>query len=247
MAMLTREFPGSEIAVGMQLKHVATRALANTTTQGYTEPSPAWAQHLRTAISERRFERLAELFAADGRAKPIGYGPGADRLRETFAVIRAKAAEMRATNQAQRGDLRVELDLLRRTRLSVRFGKLNHCTMDDANPVGAKCLEDAIVPEGHQGPLIDRCQPSRCRNSVIAPRSPAHLDRGTSLAHQAARHPQAPAQSPGAARRTAPRRRPRDPKGTRCPLRRCPRRLSRLCARRWSACSAAGPPAPTAS
>ncbi|MEU9919581.1 hypothetical protein [Streptomyces sp. NPDC051001] len=172
MAMLIREFPGSEIAVGMQLKHVATRALANTTTQGYTEPSPAWAQHLRSAISERSFERLAELFAADGRGEPIGYGPGADRLRETFAAIRAKAAEMKATNQAQRGDLRVELDLLRRTRLSVRFGKLNHCTMDDANPVGAKCLEDAIVPEGHQGPLIDRCQPSRCANSVIAP---AHL------------------------------------------------------------------------
>ncbi|MFG2133144.1 hypothetical protein ACGFNV_35955 [Streptomyces sp. NPDC048751] len=152
----------------MQLKHVATRALANTTTQGYTEPSPAWA-HLRTAISERRFERLAELFAADGRGEPIGYGPGADRLRETFAAIRAKAAEMRATNKAQRGDVRVELDLLRRTRLSVRFGKLNHCTMDDANPVGAKCLENAIAPEGHQGPLIDRCQPSRCANSVIAP------------------------------------------------------------------------------
>ncbi|MET8292364.1 hypothetical protein ABZV80_45850, partial [Streptomyces sp. NPDC005132] len=63
-------------------------------------------------------------------------------------------------------------DLLRRTRLSVRFGKLNHCTLDDANPIGAKCLEDAVIPEGHQGPLIDRCQPSRCANSVIAP---AHL------------------------------------------------------------------------
>ncbi|WP_328331413.1 MULTISPECIES: hypothetical protein [unclassified Streptomyces] len=51
MAMLTRDFPGSEIAVGMQLKHAATRALANTTTQGCTEPSPAWAGHLTTAIS----------------------------------------------------------------------------------------------------------------------------------------------------------------------------------------------------
>jgi hypothetical protein len=29
MAMLTQDFPGSEIAVGMQLKHVTTRALAN--------------------------------------------------------------------------------------------------------------------------------------------------------------------------------------------------------------------------
>lgn len=172
MAMLTREFPGSEIAVGMQLKHVATRALANTTTQAYTQPCPAWAEHLTTAISNRRFERLTELFNADGRGETIGFGPGADRLRDAFAAIRAKAAELGATSHAQRGDARVELDLLRRTRLSVRFGKLNHCTMDDANPIGAKCLEDAIVPEGHQGPLIDRCQPSRCANSVIAP---AHL------------------------------------------------------------------------
>jgi hypothetical protein len=172
MAMLTRDFPGSEIAVGMQLKHVATRALANTTTQAYTQPSPAWAQHLKTAISERRIERLTELFDADTRGEQIGFGPGAERLHEAFAAIRAKAAELRATNQAQRGDLRVEHDLLRRTRLSVRFGKLNHCTLDDANPTGAKCLEDAVIPEGHQGPLIDRCQPSRCANSVIAP---AHL------------------------------------------------------------------------
>ncbi|WP_250570028.1 hypothetical protein [Streptomyces sp. CJ_13] len=58
---------------------------------------------------------------------------------------------------------------MRRTRVSIRFGKLNHCTMDDANPTGAKCLENAVIPDGHQGPLIDRCAPSRCANSVIAP------------------------------------------------------------------------------
>ncbi|WP_246144875.1 hypothetical protein [Actinacidiphila oryziradicis] len=44
--------------------------------------------------------------------------------------------------------------------------------MDDANPAGAKCLEDDVIPEGHRGPLIDRCQPSRCGNSIVAP---AHL------------------------------------------------------------------------
>jgi hypothetical protein len=44
--------------------------------------------------------------------------------------------------------------------------------MDDANPAGANCLENAITPEGHRGPLIDRCQPGRCANSIIAP---AHL------------------------------------------------------------------------
>lgn len=167
MAMLTRDFPGSEIAVGMQLKHVATRALANRSTQGYMAKDPTWAKYLDDAIAERRFNRLKELFDADGRGGTVGYGPGADRMRETFQAVRRRAEELRSTGQAQRGDARVEYDLLRRTGFPIRFGKLNHCTMDDNNPTGAKCIEDAIVPEGHRGPLPDRCRPSRCSNSVI--------------------------------------------------------------------------------
>ncbi|MBC2904218.1 hypothetical protein H4N64_21810 [Streptomyces sp. PSKA01] len=90
-------------------------------------------------------------------------------MREAFAAVREKAAELRATGKAQRGDLRVEHDLLQRTRFSIRFGTLNHCTMNDDDPVGAKCLEDAVVPKGHRGPLLDRCQPSRCANSILGP------------------------------------------------------------------------------
>ena len=41
--------------------------------------------------------------------------------------------------------------------------------MDENNPAGAACLEHAIVPEGHKGPLHDRCRPDRCTNSVIGP------------------------------------------------------------------------------
>ena len=33
---------------------------------------------------------------------------------------------------------------------------------------GAACLENAVIPQGHQGPLHDRCRPDRCANSVIA-------------------------------------------------------------------------------
>ncbi|GHD80293.1 hypothetical protein GCM10010317_102140 [Streptomyces mirabilis] len=36
-------------------------------------------------------------------------------------------------------------------------------------PDGAKCIEEAVIPPGHTGPLIDRCQPGRCPNSVITP------------------------------------------------------------------------------
>ncbi|RKE05023.1 hypothetical protein [Streptomyces sp. TLI_171] len=169
IAMLTRDHPGSEIAVGMQLKHVAARALANRTTQGYMEPDPKWARHLTQAIHERRLQRLTDLFDADTRGETIGYGPGSDRLRDAFADIRHQADHLRTTGQARHGDARVEHDLLRRTRISIRFGTLNHCTMNDADPAEAKCLENATVPVGHQGPLLDRCQPSRCANSVIAP------------------------------------------------------------------------------
>lgn len=169
MAMLTRDYPGSEIAVGMQLKHVATRALANRSTQGYMAKAPTWAKYLEDAIQDRRFQRLKELFDADGRGEVIGFGPGAERMRETFKAVRQQAAELRSTGQVQRGDARVEYDLLRQMPFTIRFGKLNHCTMDDNNPVGAKCIEDAIVPEGHKGPLPDRCRPSRCGNSFIAP------------------------------------------------------------------------------
>jgi hypothetical protein len=53
--------------------------------------------------------------------------------------------------------------------LSIRFGVLNHCVMDDNNPAGAACLENAAIPEGHKGPLQDRCRPDRCANSIIGP------------------------------------------------------------------------------
>ncbi|MFD8342285.1 hypothetical protein ACFV2C_08340 [[Kitasatospora] papulosa] len=73
-------------------------------------------------------------------------------MRHAFTAVREKAATLRA-----------------RTHLSIRFGKLNHCTLDDSNPIGAKCLEDAVIPPGHHGPLIDRCWPARCANSIVAP------------------------------------------------------------------------------
>ncbi|NUK26028.1 hypothetical protein HRW08_25865 [Streptomyces lunaelactis] len=90
-------------------------------------------------------------------------------MREAFAAVRQKAEQLRETGQARRGDIRVEHGLLRRTRFSIRFGKLNHCTMNDDDPEGAKCLEDAVIPPGHRGPLHDRCRPSRCANSMIGP------------------------------------------------------------------------------
>jgi hypothetical protein len=50
MAMLTDQFAGSEIALRIQLKHVATRALANCCTRGSAASDAAWAEHLDSAL-----------------------------------------------------------------------------------------------------------------------------------------------------------------------------------------------------
>jgi hypothetical protein len=162
MAMLTDQFPGSEIALGIQLKHIASRALANRSTQGYANADSSWAAHLESAIEAARFRRLEDLYQAHKTGAPIGYGPGAERMAHTFNDIQHRA-------QARGGDTTVERALLRKGRISIRFGVLNHCVMDENNPVGAACLENAVIPERHTGPLHDRCRPDRCANSVIGP------------------------------------------------------------------------------
>ncbi len=160
MAMLTDQFAGSEIALGIQLKHVATRALANRATRGYAAPDAAWAQYLENAVHAVRFRRLKELYDTHARGEEIGFGPGAERLKAAFEQVAV-------TVKARHGDARVEDDLLRRARITIRFGTLNNCLFDERNPAGAVCLDNAIVPDGHTGPLEDRCRPDRCPNSMI--------------------------------------------------------------------------------
>ncbi|MFF3460538.1 integrase [Streptomyces sp. NPDC002730] len=167
MSMLVATEPGAEIALGLQLKHAATRALANRSTQGYGASDANWARLLDTAIEDARFMRLRDLYDQHHEGVVIGYGPGADRLTHTFNSV--KKAALAATRAAKTGDKRTEYDLLHKARVTLRFGKLNHCTLDHNHPEGAKCLEEAVIPAGHTGPLIDRCQPGRCPNSVITP------------------------------------------------------------------------------
>jgi hypothetical protein len=124
-------------------------------------------------LDQARFAKLSEFYRDHHAGKTIGFGPGAHRLTAAFDAIKETAEHLVTTGQARQGDARVEYDLLRKTRISIRFGKLNHCTMDENNPVGAMCLEGNVkIPDGHRGPLIDRCQPGRCANSIIGP---AHL------------------------------------------------------------------------
>ncbi|MFG1995227.1 hypothetical protein ACGFJ7_35160 [Actinoplanes sp. NPDC048988] len=161
MAMLAGAEPSSEIALGIQLKHVAVRALANRSTPGYAASDNAWAVLLDNELEQARFAHLRELYDEHRTGDSLGTGPAAERLAGAFRTVQATAL-------ARQGDARTEYDLLRKARISIRFGKLNHCLFDDTNPAGAKCLESATVPPGHRGPLIDRCQPERCANSLIS-------------------------------------------------------------------------------
>ena len=75
MAMLTSDFPGSEIAIGMQLKHMATRALANRHTQGYYAAAPAWATYFDATRQAARFQKLRDLYDAAGAARQSAMAP----------------------------------------------------------------------------------------------------------------------------------------------------------------------------
>ena len=94
---------------------------------------------------------------ARSAVRAVGYGPGSDRIAQTFTDIQHAV-------QARGGDATVERTMLRKARLSIRFGTLNHCAMDETHPVGAACLDNTAIPEGHKGPLQDRCRPDRCVN-----------------------------------------------------------------------------------
>jgi hypothetical protein len=162
MAMLTDQFAGSEIALGIQLKHIATRALANRSTQGYAATDTAWADHLDTAIEAARLRRLEDLYQIHKTGATVGYGPAAERMTQVFDHIQD-------TVKARGGDTTVERALLLKARISIRFGSFNHCAFDERNPAGALWLDNATVPTGHTGPLPDRCRPDRCPNSIIGP------------------------------------------------------------------------------
>lgn len=162
MAMLTDQFPGSEIATGIQLKHLAKRALANVTTRSYAASDDNWAKYLEDALDNVKFRKIKDLYESHTAGEEIGFGPGADRVKDAFDQINDAV-------KARNGDARTADTLLRTTRIHIRFGMLNNCTADHANPVGAVCLENAIIPEGHVGPLDERCRPDRCANSMIGP------------------------------------------------------------------------------
>lgn len=159
MSIITAAQPDGEIALGITLKHNATRALANSVTSGYGAPTPAWESELRL---EQQRAKAAELVSQwskrrDGTLK-LG-GPAAKTFQELM-----RRSETPPETAPSSGTARTLRNLLRDPASKITFGTLNHCLGD---PTKAKCLEGLEQAAREGGPILSECSPTICRNSVV--------------------------------------------------------------------------------
>ncbi len=94
MAMLADRFARSEIALGIQFKHIATRALAN---RGYAAPDATWAKHLDDAVHAAQFRRLKDLYGAHARGEEIGSAPERNVSRPSLTRPRPRSRPVTGT------------------------------------------------------------------------------------------------------------------------------------------------------
>lgn len=165
MSVICGQQPDGEIALGIQLKHAARRALANRTTRGYAEPDAAWATEFDNELELAAARKLVSLLADRARGRAIAAGPAATRLHEGLdAVLDTVNSPQAEALQALFADERTVVSLLRQEFTDLRLGTLNHCLWQ---PETAAC-QDVLPPEQRgQEPLLGACQPARCRNSVV--------------------------------------------------------------------------------
>ena len=172
MSIITGQEPDSEIALGLQLKHAARRALANAATPGYAAADTAWANELGSQLELAAARRLTDLLHARRDGHAVAAGPGAARLHTGLDNVNATLASAPALH-ACATDQRTEITLLRDEFADLHFGTINHCLWD---PAQAEC-QNALPPgQRGQAPLIGACHPARCRNSAVtATHAPAWL------------------------------------------------------------------------
>lgn len=159
MAVITANEPDGEIALGITLKHNATRALANATTSGYGAPTPEWALEFDHHAKDAAAGELVADWAGHAQGERAARGPGAATFVRGLDDVTKQAGTTVAI-----GNERMLRDLLRDELSSIRLGTLNHCLGD---PAKALCLENASEAVKSGGPIPSMCQPSTCRNSVI--------------------------------------------------------------------------------
>lgn len=159
MAIITAQQPDGEIALGLQLKHAARRAVANGTTSGYASETPEWAAEFEHELQEAVATRLVGMWASQPSADIQLAGAGAQRFRDELT---------RSANEAHTpvkiGDERTMRALLRDRFSTLRWGTVNHCL---GIPDQAACLKGVPSDVAATGMIPNRCQPTTCGNSVI--------------------------------------------------------------------------------
>lgn len=157
MAIIAGQQPDGEIALGLQLKHAARRAIANGTTLGYAAETPAWAAEFEHELQESVASKLVGYWASKPPSELNLAGAGAQRFRDALSRIEEDPA-------VAVGDERTLRSLLRDEFSTLRWGTINHCL---GIPDQAACLKD-LPPELANGAMMpNRCKPSTCGNSVV--------------------------------------------------------------------------------
>lgn len=163
MSVITGREPDSDVALGLQLKHAARRALANATTQGYAQMDTKWAKEFDQQLEHAAALRLVDLLTTRRSGERVAVGPGAERLHAGLDKVIA-AMDGDPALRAQTADERVEAALLADEFPNLHLGTVNHCMFDAPQ---AECQSELPADQRGQAPLIGACQPDRCRNSVI--------------------------------------------------------------------------------
>ncbi|MCX4807036.1 hypothetical protein OG594_36375 [Streptomyces sp. NBC_01214] len=163
MSAIAAREPDSEIAVGLQLKHAARRAMANRTSQAYGKMDPEWAKEFDQELEQVAALKLVGFLSARRDGEAVAVGPGAARLHAGLdKVIETMNSDPQL--RAQIADERVEAALLASEFPELHLGTVNHCMFDAPQ---AECQDQLPEDQRGQAPLLGACEPSRCRNSVV--------------------------------------------------------------------------------
>ncbi|MEE1823783.1 hypothetical protein PUR61_16520 [Streptomyces sp. BE20] len=163
MSIIAAQEPDGEIGLGIQLKHAARRAMANTTTLAYGKVDAKWAKEFDTQLQTAAAHKLTHLLKARRGGQIVAVGPGAARFHAGLDRVNA-VIEQSAELRAQVADERLEITLLRDEFADLHLGTVNHCMW---NAPTAECQNQLPEEQRGQAPLLGACQPSRCRNSVL--------------------------------------------------------------------------------
>jgi integrase len=163
MSLIAGREPDAEIALGLQLKHAARRAVSNRSTPAYGQMDASWATEFDRELEFAAARKLVSLLKDRHRGETIAVGPGAARLHAGLDRV-LTTIEADPQLRAQLADETMMATLLHSEFPELHWGTLNHCLFDAPQ---AECQEGLPEAQRGQGPLLGACQPAKCRNSTI--------------------------------------------------------------------------------